>query len=86
MHTSDHKSMSAISHNAQWALCPGPTTWRLLHWTPPPPSPPPLGLSLLCSKNYLLFLPKLPKSFTYYSYFVPISLPIILFLFYCVIS
>ena len=35
------------------------------------------GLSLLCSKNYLLFLPELPKIFTHYSYFVPIAPPII---------
>jgi len=28
-----------------------------------------LGLSLLCSKVYLLFFPKFPKDFTYYSFF-----------------
>ena len=38
-----------------------------------------LGLRLLCSKIYLLFLPKLPKIFTYYSFFIPIAPPIIPF-------
>ena len=36
-----------------------------------------LGLSLLCSKFYLLFFPEVPKIFTYYSYFIPIAPPII---------
>ena len=36
-----------------------------------------LGLSLICSKIYLLFLPKLLKIFTYYSYFILITPPII---------
>ena len=35
-------------------------------------------------KIYLLFLPKLSKIFTYYSYFIPIAPSIIPFLFYCV--
>ena len=43
-----------------------------------------LGLNLLCSKIDLLFLPNIPKFFTHYSYFIPISSPIILFLFYYV--
>ena len=41
-------------------------------------------LEPICSKIYLLFLPKLPKIFTHYSYFIPIAPPIISFLFYCV--
>ena len=37
-----------------------------------------LWLSLLCSKIYLLFFPEsVPKIFTNYSYFIPISPPII---------
>ena len=36
-----------------------------------------LGLSLICSKFYLLFLPELPKFLTHYSYFIPKSSPII---------
>ena len=38
-----------------------------------------LGLSLLCSKIYLLFLPKLETSqnFSHHSYFIPIVTPII---------
>ena len=36
-----------------------------------------LGLSLICSKFYLLFLPELPKNLTRYSYFNPTSSPII---------
>ena len=36
-----------------------------------------LGLSLLCSKVYLLFFPEFPKILTHYSYFIPISSPII---------
>ena len=45
-----------------------------------------LGLSLICSKTCLLpvFLPKLPKIFTYCSYFIHRAPPIIPFLFYCV--
>ena len=35
-------------------------------------------------KIYLLFLLKLPKIFTHYSFFIPIVPPIIPFLFYCV--
>ena len=42
-----------------------------------------LGLSLICSKICLLFLPVLSKIFTHYSYFIPIAPPIIL-LFYSV--
>ena len=34
-----------------------------------------IGLSLLCSKIYLLFLPELPKIFTHYSFFIPIAPP-----------
>ena len=30
-----------------------------------------IGLSLLCSKIYLLFLPELPKIFTHYSFLFP---------------
>ena len=41
-----------------------------------------LGLRLLCSKFYLLFLPALPKKFTHYSYFMLSSLPIILIKFF----
>ena len=40
-----------------------------------------VGLSLICSKIYLLFLPELPKIFTHYSYFIPIAPPIIPFYF-----
>ena len=36
-----------------------------------------LGLSLICSKFYLLFLPELPKNLTHYSYFMPTSSPMI---------
>ena len=36
-----------------------------------------VGLSLLCSKFYLLFLPEHPKILTNYSYFMPTSSPII---------
>ena len=36
-----------------------------------------VGLSLICSKFYLLFLPELPKILTHYSYFIPTSSPII---------
>ena len=36
-----------------------------------------LRLSLLCSKIDLLFFPKFPKILTHYSYFIPISSPII---------
>ena len=36
-----------------------------------------LGLSLICSKFYLLFLPELPKFLTHYSYFILTSSPII---------
>ena len=36
-----------------------------------------LGLSLICSKFYLLFLPEFPKILTHYSYFMPTSSPII---------
>ena len=43
-----------------------------------------IGLSLICSKIYLLFLPELPKIFTYYSYFIPKHHQLFLFLFYCV--
>ena len=43
-----------------------------------------VGLSLLCSKIYLLFLPELSKIYTHCSFFIPIALPIIPFLFYCV--
>ena len=44
-----------------------------------------LGLSLLCSKIYLLFLPKLPKIFTHYYYvFYSHSTTNHSFLFYCV--
>ena len=32
----------------------------------------------------IIFLPELPKIFTYYSYFIPITPSIIPFLFYCV--
>ena len=41
-------------------------------------------LRLICSKIYLLFLPELPKIFTYYSYFIPKHDQ--LFLFYSVVS
>ena len=34
-------------------------------------------LSLLCSKIYLLFFPEFPKILTHYSYFIPMSSPII---------
>ena len=40
-----------------------------------------LGLSIICSKIYLLFLPEL---LTYYSYFIPKYHQLFLFLFYCV--
>ena len=43
-----------------------------------------IGLSLLFSKNYLLFLPELLKIYTYYSYFIPITPPIIPF--YSIVS
>ena len=43
-----------------------------------------LGLSLICSKFYRLFLPALPKKITHYSYFILISLPIIPMLFFCI--
>ena len=41
-----------------------------------------VSLSLICSKNYWLFLPALSKKFTHYSYFILILFPItpILFL------
>ena len=32
-----------------------------------------VGLRLLCSKFYLLFLPEFPKIFTYYSFFILVS-------------
>ena len=41
-----------------------------------------LGLRLLCSKFYLLFLPAFPKKFTHNSYFMLLSLPIILIKFF----
>ena len=43
---------------------------------------PAVGLSLICSKFYLLFLPELPKFLTHYSYFIPTSSPIIHFIVY----
>ena len=45
---------------------------------------PRVGLSLICSKIYLLFLPEFPKIFTYYSYFIPKHHQ--LFLFYSNVS
>ena len=45
---------------------------------------PKIGLSLICSEIYLLFLPELPKTFTHYSFFIPIVPPVIPFLFCCV--
>ena len=45
---------------------------------------PQVGLSLICSKIYLLFLPELPKIFTYYSYFIPKHHQ--LFFFYSIVS
>ena len=36
-----------------------------------------VGLSLICSKMYVLFLPEFNKIFTYYSFFIPIASPII---------
>ena len=36
-----------------------------------------IGLSLICSKIYLLFLPELLKIFTHYSFYIPITPPII---------
>ena len=43
-----------------------------------------IGLSLICSKFYLLFLPELSKILTHYSYFIPTSSPIIPTNFYCI--
>ena len=43
-----------------------------------------VGLSLICSKIYLLFFPELPKNFTCYSYFIPKHHQ--LFLFYSIVS
>ena len=42
-----------------------------------------VGLRLICSKIYLLFLPNLPKIFTH-SFFIPMVPLIIPFLFFCV--
>ena len=45
-----------------------------------------LGLSLICSNFYLLFLPELPKFLTHYSYFIPTSpiIPACSCNFYCI--
>ena len=44
-----------------------------------------VGLRLMCSKFNLLFFPALPKKFTHYSYFMLLSLPIILIKFFLAI-
>ena len=43
---------------------------------------PQLGLCLICSKIYLLFLPKLPKIFTHYSFVFPWYHQLFLFYFF----
>ena len=43
---------------------------------------PELSLSLLCFQFYLLFLPEFPIIFTHYSYFIPMSSPIIPVIFF----
>ena len=44
-----------------------------------------LGLCLMCLKFNLLFFPAIPKKFTHYSYFMFLSLPIILIKFFLAI-